>query len=374
MGYRVLPGSRGWIGSTLLLVILIGTGAALAAWKFKSLRAQEVASASQPEPTEAIAAAIAEPREHRRTTTSVGTVLAMRSVSLRNELAGTVSRVHLTPGRVVDAGALLVALDVSVEQAELKALEAEAVLAETTLERMRRLGEHQAVAQQDVDQARADRDVALAQIARTRAIIARKMIRAPFRARVGLSDVHPGQYLDEGTQLTTLQGVEDAANVDFTVAQRVAANLKVGDRVQVFGSDSSSASARIVAIDARVDSTTRNALVRARLTGDAGAPAPGASVRVVVPVGPAITAVTVPATALRKGPGGDHVFVIKPDSAGRTRAHVRQVQSGPLLGDDVIILKGLAPGDQVAASGSFKLREAVLVAVADTPTADTGSK
>src|SRR2546430_13395635 len=77
---------------------------------------------------------------------------------------------------------------------------------------------------------RAGRDVALAQLARTRAVIEKKTIRAPFRARVGISDVHPGQYLNEGTELTTLQGVDAAANVDFTVAQAVAAELHAGDR------------------------------------------------------------------------------------------------------------------------------------------------
>jgi membrane fusion protein (multidrug efflux system) len=357
--------SRGSVGSILLLLIVIGTGFALAAWKYSSLRAEETAFASQPEPTEVVAAARAEAREHRRTTTSVGTVLARRSVTLRNELAGTVRHVRLVPGQIVEAGGLLVALDVSVEEAELKALEAQAALAETTLERMRRLGEHQAVAQQDVDQARADRDVALAQIARNRAIIARKVIRAPFRARVGLADVHPGQYLNEGTLLTTLQGVDDSAHVDFTVAQRVAAALQVGDRVDVFaGEDVSPVAARIIAIDARVDSTTRNAMVRAAIAAGRGAPSPGASVRVVVPVGPPTNAVVVPASALRKGPGGDHVFVLVADSTGRTRARLRPVESGPLLKDGIVILRGIAPGEEVAASGSFKLRDGALVRVA----------
>jgi membrane fusion protein (multidrug efflux system) len=373
MQSRTFSSSRGWVGSTLLLFIVVGIGGALAAWKYLSLREQDAAAANQPEPTEAVATAVAQPREHRRTATSVGTVLALRSVTLRNELAGTVHQVRLVPGQIVQAGALLVALDVSVEQAELKALQAEAVLAETTLERMRRLGEHQAVAQQDVDQARADRDVALAQIARTNAIIARKMIRAPFRAQVGLSDVHPGQYLVEGTQLTTLQGVADSAYVEFTVPQRVATGLKVGDRVEVLAStEASPATARIAALDARVDSTTRNAMVRATIAGGPGAPAPGASVRVVVPVGPPAMAVVVPASALRKGPGGDHVFIVAPDSAGRTRAHLRQVESGPMLGDEVVILRGLRPGEQVAASGSFKLREGVLVAVSGAGAAEPG--
>src|SRR3989441_4591187 len=118
--------------------------------------------------------------------------------------------------------------------------------------------------------------------------------------------------------------------------------------------------ARIVAVDARIDPTTRNALVRARIQNHA--PSPGASVRVEVPVGPATTVVAIPVSALRKGPGGDHVFLIAADSAGKTRAHVQPVQSGPVLDDDVVILSGLTPGQQVATSGSFKLRESVRVA------------
>jgi membrane fusion protein, multidrug efflux system len=182
---------------------------------------------------------------------------------------------------------------------------------------------------------------------------------------VGIADVHIGQYLNEGAELTTLQGVADAVHVDFTVAQRVAAGLKVGDSVGVYsGNDNSPIPARIVAVDARVDPNTRNATVRARLTGSV-TPAPGASVRVLVPVGPLDTVVSVPVNALRKGPQGDHVFVIEPDSAGKPRAHVRTVQSGPVLGEEVIIYDGLKSGEQIATSGSFKLREAVLVAIAD---------
>jgi membrane fusion protein (multidrug efflux system) len=361
--------SRGWIASTLLLATILATGAGLAAWKYTGIVASEAAAANQPEPMEAVTAAVAREREHRRTTTSIGTVLALRSITLRNELAGTVRRVQLTPGQIVDAGTVLVALDASVEEAELQAQQAQAALAETTLQRLENLREHRATSQEEVDQARAARDVALAQMARTRAVIAKKVIRAPFRARVGISDVHPGQYLNEGTELTTLQGVADAAHVDFTVAQRVAAGLRVGDSVGVTtGGDSTAIPARIVAVDSRVDPITRNATVRATIVGGT-APSPGASVRVLVPVGPPSSAVVVPVGALRKGPAGDHVFVIAADSNGKPRAHLKPVESGPVLGDEVLILGGLSAGEQVASSGSFKLRESVLVAVSDTSAA-----
>jgi membrane fusion protein (multidrug efflux system) len=366
MSRPIFMNPRGSIASAVLLLTILGTGGGLAAWKYAALREAEAASANQPEPTEAVTAAAAQERQHRRTATSIGTVLALRSITLRNELAGTVRRVNLTPGQIVEPGTVLVALDVSVEEAELQAQAAQAALAKTTLERLENLREHSATSQEEVDQARAARDVALANIARSRAIIARKIIRAPFRARVGIADVHPGQYLNEGTELTTLQGVADAAHVDFTVAQRVAAGLQVGDRVEVHAaSDTTSMPARIVAVDARVDPTTRNATVRARIVG-AVTPSPGASVRVLVSVGQPTTVVGVPVSALRKGPGGDHVFVIAADSNGKSRAHLRPVESGPVLGEDVLILGGLSAGEQVATSGSFKLREGVLVAVADT--------
>jgi membrane fusion protein (multidrug efflux system) len=280
-----------------------------------------------------------------------------------------VRRVQLTPGQIVDAGTVLVALDASVEEAELQAQQAQAALAETTLQQLENLREHRATSQEEVDQARAARDVALAQMARTRAVIAKKVIRAPFRARVGISDVHPGQYLNEGTELTTLQGVADAAHVDFTVAQRVAAGLRVGDSVGVTtGGDSTAIPARIVAVDSRVDPTTRNATVRATIVGGT-APSPGASVRVLVPVGPPSSAVVVPVGALRKGPAGDHQFLNPAHTNANPRAHLNPVERRPVLGDEVLILGGLSAGEQVASSGSFKLRESVLVAVSDTSAA-----
>jgi membrane fusion protein, multidrug efflux system len=361
MRSRLFMNARGWTGSAVLLAGLALTGGSLVAWKRASIRKADAAAAHQPEPVESVAMAVAHERQYRPTTTSVGTVLALTSITLRNELPGTVRQVMLTPGRVVEAGTVLVALDVSVEEAELDAETAQADLAQTSLARLERLREAQATSQEEVDQARAARAVALAQLARTRAIIARKTIRAPFQARVGLSDVHPGQYLNEGTELTTLQGLDAAANVDFTVAQAVAAELRAGEPIAVFAAgEPHPLTARIVAVDARVDAATRNALVRARITSHA--PAPGASVRVEVPVGPTTTVLSIPVSALRRGPSGDHVFVIAADSAGHSRAHEQPVLSGPVIEDEVVILSGLTPGQQVATSGSFKLREAVLVA------------
>ena len=365
---------RSWIGSILLLILVVSVGVGLAAWKYTAIQAIEAASANRPEPMESVTVAFAKEIEHRHTATSIGTVLALRSITLRNELPGTVRYVNLTPGQVVDTGMVLVALDVSVEEAELKAQQAQSALARTVLNRRKNLSHDRATTQEEVDRASADLDVALAQIARTKAIIARKTIRAPFRARIGMANLHPGQYLNEGTELTTLQGVDDAVHVDFTVAQQVAAGLREGDSVDISAAgQSSTIAATIVAVDARIDPTTRNATVRARIEGAANAPSPGASVRVRVPVGSPRKAVAIPASALRKGPGGDQVFVIELDKSGKTRAHVRPVESGAMLGDEVVIHAGLSAGERVAVSGSFKLREAALVVIAVSPEDGSGS-
>jgi membrane fusion protein (multidrug efflux system) len=198
---------------------------------------------------------------------------------------------------------------------------------------------------------------------RIKAMIARKVIRAPFRARIGLSDVHPGQYLVEGAELTTLQGVDEAAHVDFTVTQNVAIGLREGDVVEVIGADKEApVKATIVALDARIDRATRNANIRAKVANATQLPPPGASVQVRVPVGSPRKVVAVPVSALRRGPEGDHVFVVVPDKEGKSRASMRNVKSGAVLGDEVIVESGLTPGEPVAASGSFKLREGVLIA------------
>jgi membrane fusion protein (multidrug efflux system) len=367
--------ARTWPRSAALLATVAAAGLALGGWKYASVREADAASANQPEPVETVTAAAARVHEHRPTATSIGTVLALRSISLRNEVPGTVHRVALRPGAVVEAGTVLVALDVSVEEAELRAQEAQAELARTLQARTQRMAERRAASAIELDNARAEYDIALAQIARTRALIARKTIRAPFRARVGISDVHVGQFLEAGTPLTTLQGVDEAAHVDFAVAQSVAAGLRAGQPVRVHAADAAAPlTARVVAVDARVDPATRNATVRARIEhpaeGAAGAPAPGASVRVEVPAGAARAAVVIPASALRKGPDGDHVFVLGLGKDGKTRALLRKVDGGPVLGDEVVILDGLAAGERVAASGSFKLRESALVAVA----ADTSAR
>ncbi len=343
----------------LLLITVLAIGVALGVWKYFAIHVG--AGVAPPEMPETVRAESAQARTYQPTTTSIGTVVAIRSIVLRNELAGTVRSAALKSGAVVAAGDVLVQLDTSVEEAELAAQKAESVLAAARLNRSQQLVNKRAGSQEELEQTQAQHSVTLAQMERTKAVIARKILRAPFHARVGIADVQPGQYLEQGTQLTTLQGIDKTVHVDFAVPQQAAAGLTVGDSVEVISDQS--VIAKIVAIDARVDQQSRNAMVRAE-TNAGSALKPGASVRVKTPTGPAQASVTVPVNALRRGPEGDHVFVIVSDKDGTTRAKQRPVQAGAVLGDAVQILSGVKAGERIATTGSFKLRDDALVAVA----------
>ena len=228
-------GHRGWIGSTLLLGLIVATGAGLAAWKYSDTAAKsEAAAANQPEPMEV---------DHRGGRRRSGSTAARRP---RSGPCSRCARSRCATSWRAPCGRSRSPRARSWRPARCSSRSTSRSSRPSWRPRRRRrpsprrrstgwrvCSEHQATSQEEVDQARAERDVALAQMARTRAIIARKTIRAPFRARVGIADVHPGQYLNEGTELTTLQGVAEAAHVDFTVAQRVAAGLRVGDSVGV---------------------------------------------------------------------------------------------------------------------------------------------
>jgi membrane fusion protein (multidrug efflux system) len=350
----------------VLLTVTAGVILGLATWKRNALAAAAATTASQPEPAEVVEAATPRSRPFARTTTSIGTVRALQSITLRNELAGTVRHVPMATGAIVEAGALLVELDVAVEQAELAALEAEARLAASMQRRLEQALANQGASAADVDRARAEHDMALANVARTKALIERKRLCAPFRARVGMVDLHPGQYLEPGTAITTLQGVGEAVHIDFAVTQEAAAALRVGAQIDVGIGGGRTAPAKIVAVDARVEAATRNTWIRALLSGDAPLPQPGASVRVQVPLEAPRDVLVVPINALRRGPGGDHVFVLAETQDGAIRAQLRRVESGAAIGDEVIVEHGLTARERVAAAGSFKLREGALVHVAPT--------
>jgi membrane fusion protein, multidrug efflux system len=345
-----------------VLLAMGGTAGVLGYYKYAEISAAIASAAAAPEPREAVETAQVRRGEWAASTRAVGTVVALRQVEIRNELPGTVVEVGFASGDVVEAGQVLVRLDTREERAALTAAQAEARLAQVVFDRRNRLRPGDVVSVLDLDRAREELAAATARVAGLEAGIAKKTLAAPFRARVGLTDLQPGAYLDEGTSIAMLQGVDSDAYVDFTLPQDLAAAIRPGVTVNLAGSQipGGSASAEIVAEDASVDADNRAVRFRAIARGLGDRLRPGAFVDVVAVTAPPQPALLVPLTAVRRAPYGEHVFVLE-EEAGETRARQRVVQTGPVQGTDIVITDGLAEGELIAAAGSFKLRDGLLV-------------
>jgi membrane fusion protein (multidrug efflux system) len=353
-------------------VAIAGISAGLGLYKHEELRAAQAAAEGSPEPTEAVATVRARQGAWSASSRAIGTVVALRQLEIRNELAGTIAEMGFASGDIVEAGQLIVQLDVRQERAALAAAEAEARLAKVTLDRREGLRGSPAFSPQELDKSREDLAAANARAASLGVVIEKKRIVAPFRARIGITDLQPGAYLDVGTFISRLQGVDADAYVDFSLPQDSAAVIRPGVSVTLTapGLSGGSAEAKIVAEDDSVDGSSRAVRFRAVAKGLGETLRPGTFVDVIAVTSKPRDLVMVPLTAVRRSPSGQHVFVIAEED-GKLRARQRSVQTGPVQDDEIAIEKGLAAGEVIAASGSFKLRDGLLVQ-ADAPRAENG--
>ena len=352
-----------WINIVASLLLLLAVGGTL--WLIV-VRRQQIASIPKeapPERPEIVGLATAEPTEFRSIATAIGTVLAPRSIQLKSELVGTVTKVSFEPGQIVEQDQLLVQFDTSVEEAQLASALAMQQIAESTFKRTQQAASVKAISELELEQAVSMLAQAKAEVSRLGAIIRKKTLRAPFRARAGLFDLHAGQYLPEGTAITMLQGIETYAHIDFMMPQLVSDSVKVGDSIKI-ESEGKEIDAIVIAIDSQADRITRNVMARGRIEELPESLQPNDSVKVAIPFGPIVSSVKVPITALRNAPTGPFVYrqVADDKDPRKYRVRMTQVVPGRSSGDSIAIMQGLQVGDIVVTDGSFKLREGVLVA------------
>ncbi len=352
------------IASILLVLSVLGLGAAIAARKYVLM------TAAQPEPEsrpELVGFAPAKRITIRKNSSAIGTILAPRSIHLRTEVTGTVQKIELISGQIVEPDQLLIKLDTSVEEAQLASAQASKQIAESTYKRTRQAADARALSELELEQAAAMLTQSQAEVARLEAVIRKKTLRAPFRARAGLFDVHTGQYLPEGTEITMLQGVDDFVHVDFMMSQQVADELGVGESVQLMV-DPQPLTAKIIAIDSQADKVTRNIMARAILPGPPATLQPNDSVKVEIEFGAPVEVVSVPVAALRSSPSGAFVYMVEPDpnDGGKLKTRLQRVLPGKSMRSEVTILQGISPNDIVVSDGSFKLREGLWVADANS--------
>lgn len=348
----------------VMLVATLSIVAGLGFVKFKQIQTAIAQGAAFVPPPEAVTTIVATQDEWPATLSAIGTIAAVQGVTVSADLPGTVEQILFESGLPVRAGEVLAVLDTRQERAQLATIEAQRDLAKLTFDRMQGLLDERVVSRAELDRATADYRQSDAQIGEIRAAIERKTIRAPFAGVVGIRQVNLGQYLGGGDALVTLQSL-NPIYVNFRVPQQATGEMTVGRAVRVKAGESGGGerTARITAIDARVDEATRNIQVQATLPNPDGALRPGMFVRTEVVLRASQPVVALSASAISYAPYGDSVFIVTDmkDAKGQTYLGVRQqfVKLGPARGDQIA-------GDEVATSGLFKLRNGVAVQINNT--------
>ena len=352
----------------VMLVLMAAFVAALGFIKLKQFQAMADQFAAMQPPPEAVTTIVAQQERWPEVLGAIGTVAAVQGVTVSADLPGVVDRIAFESGRAVGHGDVLVELDTRQEQAQLTAAEAQLELERLTYERMKGLVEQDAVSRAEYDNAAAAQKQAEARIREIRATIERKTIRAPFSGILGIRQVNLGQYLSGGDAIVPLQSL-NPIYVNFGVPQQDGARVRVGRNVRIVAGDLGDAefTGRITAIDSVVDPETRNVQVQATLANPGGRLRPGMFVQAELGVGASAAVIPLPASAISYAPYGDSVFIVTDlkNENGATYRGVRQqvVKLGRSRGDQVAVVSGISPGDEVVTAGVFKLRNGVAVAV-----------
>jgi membrane fusion protein (multidrug efflux system) len=365
----------------LASALIVGGIAGVKALQFATIGE---AFATQVQAAERVNAFVVQRQHWESHVSSVGSVLAVQGTQVSAEADGVVRAVRFDAGSAVRAGDELVRLDDEVEQSQLRSAEAGAELARLTFERAQRLIAVRAISQADLEQAEATWKQADAQVGNLRAVIAKKIVRAPFTGKLGIRRVSVGDFLTKGSPVVSLQSL-DRVYVDFSLPQRRLADLREGLVVTATADAYPGQEFRgeITAIESHVDAATRNVRVQATFANDHGAFKPGMFVSVDVALGTPAPVHVIPATAVVHSPQGDSVFIVEPAAAaGADGLVVRQqpVELGERRGDFVVVEAGAQADERVVATGVFKLRAGMPVAVdntltpefALTPTPDNG--
>jgi membrane fusion protein, multidrug efflux system len=336
--------------------------------KFRQVQAAIAQYSSFQPPPEAVTTVVAAQQDWEQAVSAIGSVTPVNGVTVSADLSGVVRAIEFESGHAVKAGDVLVRLDVRQEQAQLAAAQAQLDLARLNFDRAQGLRREGVLSQADYDTAKSELDKADANLKQIQATIQRKTLAAPFSGVTGIRQIHLGQYLAEGSPIVSLQAL-DPIHVDFGVPQQSLGSIKVGGAIRVTtdGLAGSDFGGKITAIDSVVDAATRNAQIQATLANPGHLLRPGMFVKVDAILPATTQVIAIPTSAIRYAPYGDSVFVVEQVKGpkGQEYLGVRQqvVKLGEARGDQIAVLSGLKPGEQIATSGVFKLRNGAAVLV-----------
>ena len=351
-----------------MLVVIIVVVAGLGFVKYRQIEGAIAQGASFQPPAAAVTTIVAKREAWPSTLEIIGTADAIRGVTVSADLPGTVARINFESGKPVHEGDVLVELDTRQERAQLAAAEAQRDLARINFGRTQELVKQGVIAQTEYDNTSAQQKATEAQVGEIQATIQRKTIRAPFSGVLGIRQVNLGQYLAAGQAIVPLQAL-NPIYVNFGVPQQTAQQVRSGRAVQVTSDDLPGAkfTGRVTAVDSVINESTRNIQMQATLPNPNAKLRPGMYVQVELALGASSQVITLPASAVNYAPYGDSVFVVTQlqDPKGKSYLGVRQqvVKIEGSRGDQVAVVSGVNPGDEVVTSGVFKLRNGAAVQV-----------
>jgi len=348
-----------------VVLIFIGFGA----YKYMQIRALMGMKWSMP--PQAVTAMVAQEEEWSPAIKAVGSLAAVQGVTVSTDQPGIVTKINFESGQMTKAGDLLVQIDVSSEEAQLRSALAQQKLAGLNLQRQQNLLKGRVSSQADFDAAQAEYDKTTAVVLEMQSAINRKTIRAPFSGVLGIRMVNLGQYMQSGAQVAPLQSL-DPIYVNFYLPQQSLGQIAAGREiiVKVEGLGDEKFVGKINAVDSVVDEATRNVKVQATLANPKTLLRPGMFVNVEIPLTEKARHVILPATVVQFAPYGDMIYIIEEmkNKDGQTYLGARQqvVKTGESKGDRIVILSGVKPGEQVVTSGGFKLKQGDAVKVNNT--------
>jgi membrane fusion protein (multidrug efflux system) len=342
--------------------------AGLVFWTMRNIEKGKAMGAKFAPPPAAVTTVRVEAQTWQPVISAVGSLKSVNGVMVSTDLAGIVSEISFESGTPVKKGDVLVKLETTQEEAQLRSAEARLSLAKTDLARQRDLVAKKAISQSEFDTAQSQVQQTEANVAEMRALVQRKRLTAPFDGIVGIRQVDVGQYLQPGAAIAPLQSM-DPIFVEFAVPQHQLAAIEIGGKIRLgaSGAEGERVIGEITAIDSKVDESTRNIMIQATVKNPDHKLRPGmfADIEVLLPETEGVLAI--PSSAISYAPYGDSVYVVKsgtsPDGKPMTEVQQQFVKLGTKRGDQVAVLSGINAGDEIVSSGVFKLRPGAAVQV-----------
>lgn len=323
-------------------------------------------------PAVTISATEAKPKVWQNFLSSVGTLTAVNGTEVSSEASGIVKGIYFDSGQNVNKGDVLVLLDTSVEEAQLKNDIAQVALAQINFDRSKTLLAKRVLSQAEYDTTAAKLQEVRANMLQTEARIAQKTIRAPFNGKIGIRQINIGQYVSAGTTMVTLQAL-DPLYVQFNVPEGYLPELYNQQSIDIAINSTIGTKTYkgvITAINSKVNQVTRNILIEATIPNKELQLVPGMFAQVKIWLKTKLNVITLPQTAISYSLHGDSVFIIKPDDKKKEKdgkpvlhAYRKYVKVGDLRGDEVVILDGLKANEQVVTSGQLKLQNGTHVII-----------